>query len=210
MTSPAYHWATAHPPDSYAYITPRVLRIVERLHVNRICDVGSGNGALVAALHEAGYCVAGVDPDEAGVALSREHCAGVNFYALSVEDDASPVLRGEGSVFDAVVSTEVVEHLYSPHLLPIFARKLLPAGGYFVVATPYHGYLKNLALAVLNKWDAHLDPLWHNGHIKFWSRKTLTELLEGNGFEVIEFHGAGAGHRPKWLWTWMILVARAV
>lgn len=165
---------------------------------------------MVAALHEAGYYVVGVDPDEDGVALSRERCPGINFYALSAEDDASLILEGEESVFDAVVSTEVVEHLYAPHLLPIFVRRLLPAGGYFVVSTPYHGYLKNLAVAVTNKWDAHLNPLWHTGHIKFWSRKTLTELLESNGFEVIEFHGVGAGYRPKWLWTWMILVARAV
>ena len=106
-----------------------------------------------------------------------------------------------------MVSTEVVEHLYRPRLLPAFARGLLEPGGYLVVSTPYHGYLKNLALSGSNGWDAHHTPLWDGGHIKFWSRATLTRLLEENGFEVVSFSGAG---RLPWLWKSMILVARAV
>lgn len=207
ITRDAYSWATACPPGSYPYITPCVLRILKRFQIRRVCDVGSGNGALAATLDEAGYHVVGVDPDEDGVALSTRQYPNISFYALAVEDDPSPMVQNEGSLFDAVVSTEVVEHLYSPHLLPIFARKLVPPGGLFIISTPYQGYLKNLLRSAANRWDAHLNPLWHHGHIKFWSRKTLTILLESNGFEVVEFHGAG--NRPKWLWRWMILVARA-
>ena len=62
-------------------------------------------------------------------------------------------------------------------------------------------------MAILDKWDFHHTALWHGGHIKFWSRKTLTQLLEANGFRVTEFHGAG---RLPWLWKSMILVAKAV
>lgn len=76
-----------------------------------------------------------------------------------------------------------------------------------MISTPYHGYLKNLALSAFNKWDKHHTPLWHGGHIKFWSRRTLTSLIEANGFRVTEFHGVG---RAPWLWKSMILVARAV
>lgn len=79
--------------------------------------------------------------------------------------------------------------------------------GYLVISTPYHGYLKNLALSIFNKWDDHHTPLWHGGHIKFWSRIMLTQLLEENGFQVIAFHGVG---RLPWLWKSMILVAKAV
>jgi hypothetical protein len=89
----------------------------------------------------------------------------------------------------------------------MFARKLLPVGGYLVISTPYHGYLKNIALSIFNKWDKHHTVLWHGGHIKFWSRKTLTQLLQDNGFEVVGFVGAG---RFPYLWKSMILVARAV
>lgn len=74
-----------------------------------------------------------------------------------------------------------------------------------VITTPYHGYLKNLALSLLDKWDVHHTPLWHGGHIKFWSRATLTELLDRHGFDVVGFSGVG---RVPYLWKSMVLVAR--
>jgi len=77
--------------------------------------------------------------------------------------------------------------------------------GYLIVTTPYHGYFKNLALAILGKWDQHLTALWHGGHIKFWSRATLTQLLVNNGFHVMDFRGVG---RIPWLWKSMVIVAR--
>jgi 2-polyprenyl-6-hydroxyphenyl methylase/3-demethylubiquinone-9 3-methyltransferase len=53
------------------------------------------------------------------------------------------------------------------------------------------GYLKNLALAVSGKMDAHFTALWDHGHIKFWSMKTLRLLLEEVGFTNIRFHRVG-------------------
>ena len=55
------------------------------------------------------------------------------------------------------------------------------------------------------KWDHHHTANWHGGHIEFWSRKTLTKLLEDVGFEVTGFKGGG---RLSLLWKSMILVAR--
>jgi 2-polyprenyl-3-methyl-5-hydroxy-6-metoxy-1,4-benzoquinol methylase len=106
---------------------------------------------------------------------------------------------------DAVVSTEVIEHLFSPHLLPIYAFKVLNSKGYIILTTPYHGYLKNLLLSLFGKWDKHHTPLWHGGHIKFWSRATLTQLLSENGFKVIGFSGVG---RVPYLWKSMVIVAQ--
>lgn len=202
-----YGWQTSTGPESCGYITPEVLRILFDLQVKRVCDLGSGNGALVGTLYKAGYYAAGIEFDKQGVEIARKNYPNTNFYNLGVQDNAADVLATEGEPFDAVVSTEVVEHLFSPHLLPTFARQIVRRGGYLIISTPYHGYLKNLALSVSNKWDKHHTPLWHGGHIKFWSRQTLTQLLERNGFKVMAFHGAG---RFPWLWKSMILVARAV
>jgi 2-polyprenyl-6-hydroxyphenyl methylase/3-demethylubiquinone-9 3-methyltransferase len=59
------------------------------------------------------------------------------------------------------------------------------------VSTPYNGYLKNLAIALFNKFDAHHSPLWDHGHIKVWSVATLTRLLEEVGFGAIQFRRVG-------------------
>jgi len=135
-------------------------------------------------------------------ALAASGRSGAIFKQVGVYD---PPQLLEESAFDAVVSTEVIEHLFSPAALPVFAKAVLKPGGYLIVTTPYHGWLKNVLIALTGKWDSHHTPLWEGGHIKFWSRRTLTTLLEENGFSVSQFLGAG---RVFGLWKSMILVAR--
>ncbi len=207
VTVENYGWNTQQGAHSCGYITPKVLEILKSYpRIRRVCDLGSGNGALVGTLHSASYVVCGVEYDKEGCRIAHQAHPGIPFYNLGVQDDPAQMVAEQGA-FDAVVSTEVVEHLFSPHLLPRFAQAALARGGLLIISTPYHGYWKNLVLALMNKWDHHHTALWHGGHIKFWSRKTLTQLLEENGFRVIAFHGVG---RAPYLWKSMILVAEVV
>lgn len=199
-----YGWSGTTGPHSCDYIAPQVLSLLKKLGCKRVLDIGAGNGALCHLINSSGITTVGVEYDHAGVAIARQAYPNIPFYQLGVQDDPEPLLDAEGQ-FDAVVSTEVIEHLFSPHLLPQFAAKVLDKDGLLIISTPYHGYLKNLILSIFNKWDDHHTALWHGGHIKFWSRKTLTELLQTNGFKVAQFKGAG---RAPWLWKSMILVAR--
>lgn len=201
-----YGWGTDAEPESCGYISPKILELLGHYKSHHVCDLGSGNGALASELKRAGYDVVGVEYAADGVSIAQKNYPDLNFYNLGVQDDPLLVRKVEGA-FDAVVSTEVIEHLFSPHQLPGFARGLLDRGGLLIVTTPYHGYFKNLALSLFDKWDHHHTALWHGGHIKFWSRATLTKLLEDNGFQVIAFHGVG---RLPFLWKSMVLVARAV
>jgi len=73
-----------------------------------------------------------------------------------------------------------------------------------VLSTPYYGYCRNLVLSVYNRWDHHLTPLWDHGHIKLFSRSTMTSLLQRNSFTMLEFHGAG---NFAFFWRTMIVVA---
>jgi len=198
-----YGWNTSAGPQSCDYLGPAIEDALTRLGVRRVLDLGCGNGALAGQLARAGFDVVGVEYDAEGVAIARAAWPGLRFYNFGVQDDPGTLLAEEAP-FDCVVSTEVIEHLYSPHLLPRFAHAVLKPGGKLVLTTPYHGYLKNLALAVAGKWDRHLTALWHGGHIKFWSRATLSALLQGEGFEVTGFRGVG---RLPWLWKSMVLTA---
>jgi len=44
------------------------------------------------------------------------------------------------------------------------------------IATPYHGWLKNVANGLSGKWHTHHDPRWEDGDVSFWSPATLTKL----------------------------------
>lgn len=169
-----------------------------------VCDLGCGNGYLSGMLARRGYRVVGVDASESGIEIARrEHGKQANFVCARVDSDLPAMLGGER--FDAVVSGDVIEHLYRPADLLECASELLQPGGWLVLSTPYHGYLKNLALSVLDAWDVHHTVGWEGGHIKFFSVKTLSSLVSGKGFDVERFHFYG---RAAWLWKNMICVAR--
>jgi hypothetical protein len=72
------------------------------------------------------------------------------------------------------------------------AFRLLRPSGYFIVDTPYHGYVKNLALALSGELDSHFTALWDGGHIKFWSRETLSAMLIEEGFTEDDAQVQGA------------------
>ncbi len=195
-------YGAAKANDTDAYLWPPVLRQLAALPAgSRVLDAGCGNGYFAKHLREQGYDVVGTDLEESGVANARKLCPQVRFEVASVYDD----LAARFGKFDAVVALEVIEHLYDPRVFVGRVRECLRPGGRFILSTPYHGYLKNLAIALSGKFDAHMTPLWDGGHIKFWSRRTLTTLLEEKGFRVEAFVGAG---RLPYLWKSMILTAR--
>jgi hypothetical protein len=65
--------------------------------------------------------------------------------------------------------------------------------------------LKKVVLALSGKMDNHFTALWDGSNIKFWSRDTLSGLLEERGFTDVRFVGAG---RVPYIWKSMILIAR--
>ena len=183
-----YHFGSAEPPHTADYVTPQIVACCRKIGARRILDLGCGNGALCSALFMAGFEVVGCDPSEDGIELARRAYPHIAFHFLGTYDEPAAL---DGGGFDVVVSTEVIEHLFLPRSLPRFASRVLRPSGHLVLSTPYHGYFKNFALSVTGKWDRHFSPLWDGGHIKFWSRATLEQLLSDEGFTLAQFIGTG-------------------
>jgi SAM-dependent methyltransferase len=97
------------------------------------------------------------------------------------------------------------EHVYAPRKYAKTIFDLLLPGGTAIISTPYHGYFKNLAMALSGKMDDHFHALWDHGHIKFWSKKTIKSLLLEAGFVDINFKLVG---RIPILAKSMIVIAR--
>lgn len=173
--------------------------------VRTILDIGCGNGYLAGRLAGLGYEVVGVDASETGVALAAKTfgSAAARFYVGQI--DAELPRRLGLSTFDMVISSDVIEHLFRPADLLECARMALEPSGHMVLGTPYHGYLKNIALSLLDKWDDHHGVEWDGGHIKFFSVKTLSRLVVRHGFSWPKFHFCG---RAPYLWKNMICVTR--
>lgn len=177
-----YKWSNAEPTCAHAFLLPSVLATLDGLRVpgKRIFDLGCGNGSVAHVLSRHGWDVTGVDPSEEGIGLANSRYPDLRLSKGSAYDD----LAAQYGTFPVVLSLEVVEHVYDPRKYASTIFALLQPGGIAIISTPYHGYLKNLALAVTGRMDEHFTALWDHGHIKFWSIKTLGSLLREAGLVV--------------------------
>ena len=199
VTTFDYGYSHTLPTWDHRIVIAPILRALETTPTDgAILDMGCGNGAMLAEIQRLGpWTIRGVETSPSAVRMARSHGLDVRLSngggdLLSLFDPAS---------FDLIISVEVIEHVFDPRLFLRHAHALLKSGGSFVVTTPYHGYLKNLTIATMGKGDAHYNPLWDGGHIKFWSRKTLSIALTEAGFQRIQFTGVG---RLPYLWRSMV------
>ncbi len=172
---------------SHAYLFPVLLKILAERPAGPIFELGCGNGTTAAMLQGRGYEVTGVDPSVSGIEIAHREFPQCRLEPGSSDED----LRARFGTFGTVVSLEVAEHVYSPKLYARAIFDLLEPGGIAIISTPYHSYLKNLALAVSGKMEGHFTALWEGGHIKFWSRNTLKTLFDDAGMDEIAFYRVG-------------------
>jgi len=195
MPAPAedrgYAYSDAEFNCSHGYLVTPMLEIIKQIQwppgPKRIFDLGCGNGSVAAILTKRGYDVVGVDPSVDGIVQANRAYPNLKLHEGSAYDD----LAGKYGQFSVVVSLEVVEHVYYPRKYAACVYNLLQSGGTAIISTPYHSYLKNLALAASGAMDGHFTALWEHGHIKFWSIKTLGQLLREAGFKKIDFRRVG-------------------
>ena len=198
-----YYYTNNRPRYHHAYLVSPLLEMLATLQEAsqtklRVLDLGCGNGSLSHVIAEHGCEVVGIDTSAPGIAISRQSFPECQFIQADIYDIPDTDLLHS---FDVVLAIEVIEHLLYPKELAKNAKKCLKPGGKLIISTPYHGYLKNLALAVCGQLDKHFTVLWDNGHIKFFSVETLTKLLTSQGYTNIKFKFAG---RCPYLWKSML------
>ncbi|WP_372733644.1 class I SAM-dependent methyltransferase [Nocardioides sp.] len=181
-------WDSIEELPSHEYLVPAALRWVEHFAPKRLLDLGCGDGRLSAELAQGDSAVTGLDFSTVGIARARERHPEVAFIAQSL---AVPLPEEHQGQFDMVTAIEVIEHLLLPRQLFVRAREALGHDGWLLITTPYHGYFKNVALALAGKWDHHHDVLLDYGHVKFFSRSSLGAMAHQMGFEVVNFERVG-------------------
>ncbi|OBQ39352.1 MAG: methyltransferase [Anabaena sp. MDT14b] len=201
-----YSYQDSQAGHHHAYLTKPLIEMMSEILLPppennqklRILDIGCGNGSLSNFLAQQGYEVVGVEESESGVQLANETFPNCHFIQGSIYNLPYSEI---GNQFDIVLAAEVIEHLFYPKELARSAKKLLKPNGRLIMTTPYHGYLKNLALALSGKMDKHFTTLWDGGHIKFFSVASMRQLLETEDYTNIQFKFAG---RFPYLWKSML------
>lgn len=185
-----YKYSSDEPVWSNDYLWPPLLALLKR-HApapRALFELGCGNGATARMLADHGYTVTAVDPSSSGIAVAKPYeSERLRFEIGSTAED----LGARFGQFPVVISMEVIEHCPSARDFMTCFRSLLAPGGIGILSTPYHGYLKTLAVVASGRFDSHFDPLWEGGHLKFFTIRKLRALFDELGFTSYELHRIG-------------------
>jgi 2-polyprenyl-6-hydroxyphenyl methylase/3-demethylubiquinone-9 3-methyltransferase len=152
----------------------------------RVLDVGCGEARFTAELVHAGFSVVGVDVAEEPLRRGRARHPELDLRVVALE---GPWPLADAS-FDVVWAGETIEHVADTAGWLSEVRRVLRPGGSLLLSTPAHGRLALLGLALSRRaFDAHFDP--RADHLRFYTPRTLSRLLEDFAFEDIEVRGAG-------------------
>jgi 2-polyprenyl-3-methyl-5-hydroxy-6-metoxy-1,4-benzoquinol methylase len=162
--------------------------LLERVRAGeRVLDVGCGEGAFTAELARTGVDAVGVDVAEEPLRRARALHPDLDLRLLDANGDWDL----PDASFDAVWAGETIEHVLDTAVWLSEVRRVLRSGGRLLLSTPAHPPTRMLALALSRRaFAAHFDP--RGDHVRFYSRATLTGLVEDFGFrEVDVVHAAG-------------------
>lgn len=149
--------------------------VATHVPAGRLLDVGAGYGLLLDEARGRGYEVCGVELSAEGCRHARDTLA-LPVIQGGIED----VSLKEGS-FDAIVMTDVFEHLSDPVATLGRCAELLAPGGALVLTTPDPSSLT--ATLAGGRWWSLLVA-----HHCLVPRRTLRELLSGQGLIVAAEH----------------------
>jgi 2-polyprenyl-3-methyl-5-hydroxy-6-metoxy-1,4-benzoquinol methylase len=152
----------------------------------RVLDVGCGEGRFAAELGKTGAEVVGIDVAAEPLRRARERYPELDLRQISAEG-AWPL---EDASFDAVWAGEVIEHVADTAGWLSELRRVLRSGGVLLLSTPDHGRLRMLGWALAPRaFATHFDP--RADHLRFYTRRTLSELLEDFGFQDVAVRHVG-------------------
>jgi len=137
----------------------------------KILELGCGEGAILEILSRRGCETWGVEPNQKAAEICKSK--GLNVLCATLEK-----VNFRDGFFDAVVMSQVLEHLPSPKTALKEVKRVTKSKGRVYIYCPnVEGYLSKL-----------FGKYWHGWHVPFhfygFTKKTILQFANGAGFKV--------------------------
>jgi 2-polyprenyl-3-methyl-5-hydroxy-6-metoxy-1,4-benzoquinol methylase len=172
MNVPSRYFSDAK-PAFLQLIDPRGLRVL---------DLGCGGGHNGAMLKKAGAReVVGVERDPGAAQEARKRLDRVVQCDLAKLDPAD--LGDE--LFDAILASDVLEHLFDAEDVLARAVTRLRPGGAVVLSLPNISNVYVFAQLLLKTWPRRGSGIFDRTHVRFFARRDMVRLLQSAGLRVL-------------------------
>jgi methionine biosynthesis protein MetW len=192
VSTPKYHLdsifdpARAHPDDAHSVL----MRLIPR--GSRVLELGCASGYLSGYMERGLGCrVTGMEYDADAVAIAKTRCS----EAHQVDLDAVDALASAkaSAPYDVLLAAAVLEHLKYPERLLTDARALLKTGARVIVSLPNIAYWRMRLNLLLGRFDYQDYGIMDRTHLRLYTLKTGSALLETQGYTVEQVLIAGSG-----------------
>lgn len=161
-------------------------RELRQTQAGTILEAGCGAAAFTPYLAQCTNHMRACDISSEQIKKNSEAFPDIHFFT----QDLGSSLACETDSMDIIWCSEVLEHLFDPaYAVREFYRVLKPEGK-LLVTVPYHGGFKNILIALF-KWNEHFSA--DNPHIRFFTKKTISNVVNKAGFRSIRIETCGMG-----------------
>jgi len=148
-----------------------------------ILDIGCGTGFIGEKLIKKGCKVYGVDYSVNAVKKAKQK--GI----IAAAGDFTKKNVFPGVKFDGIILGEIIEHIIDTDAFLRDIKKRLKTGGYIIITTPNLATFGRRLLLLFGR-NPHIEYYYRAdsaGHVKYFVRDTLFDLLKYNGFTIEKF-----------------------
>ncbi|MGD0650530.1 MAG: class I SAM-dependent methyltransferase [Verrucomicrobiia bacterium] len=165
----------------------------------RLLDVGCGLGYFLDVAQDVGFEVVGVEFNPGAVRVMREK------YAFSVYEGGVAAVPATEAPFDVITMFDVIEHLRDPFRdLQRIHQMLQPGGGLAITTMDSESFTSRLLGKRLEDFRRIRE------HLYFFSRESLTKVLESVGFRVYAIKSHGHTFELAFLFERMQIINRPI
>ena len=148
-----------------------------------VLEVGCASGVQTRLFKERLGCkVTGIELDASAAEDARPFCEKLiigNIETLEISKSLS------SERFDTVVFADVLEHLYTPANALEKVRPFIKSGGDLIASVPNITHASICWEIAHGRFNYRKYGLLDNTHIRFFTKRTLSELFEAAGYRIL-------------------------
>jgi len=168
-------------PGYFTDAKPAFLELIDPRGL-RVLDLGCGGGHNGALLKRAGAReVVGVELHAGAAAQARKRLDAVVQGDLAHLD----LSRLGDEPFDAILASDVLEHLADPEAVLARVLTCLRPGGAVVVSLPNVAHVVVFANLLMKRWPRRNSGIFDRTHLRFFAKRDMIGLLEAAGLRVL-------------------------
>jgi len=175
-----YHDYIKDEPNIRKTVNKRFNHIEQFVKGGRMLDVGCAMGFFVDEAHKRGWQVEGLDVSKFAVEYVQERFGHTAYHGSLLDVDLPQ------GAYDLVTMYDVIEHVPDPQGYMNAVGRLVKSGGIYELATPDVGSIP--ARMTGKRWIGYKLS---DEHVYYFSIKTLTQMLDNAGFDVVHTRHIG-------------------